>query len=315
MDQAMMDRFNLLKKEFDEVCRVEQQKLVRPAPEVLYHYTNVRGFMGILSSGELQVSNILYMNDASELKYGRDLVEKLFVKLRSDVEELPGLLSSLDLWLSSHVFAFSMSEDGNDLSQWKAYAGGLGGLAIGFGEFSNTDVEVNSSTPLKMTELLVNIVYEPCRQQSAVMALLTKALSIYRDLGKNIVQGDMRSKGGLNTSISNMLIEPIIDLILKFKHEGFRNEAEWRLLCIVHSEDANRVQYREGRMGLVPYVSVKLTPKSGVYIVPPRMPIRVVVQGPTSEPNIAEKALRGYLDRRNYKEHTEIRASTVPLRF
>jgi hypothetical protein len=58
MDQAMMDRFNLLKREFDEVCQHEQKKLVGAVPKVLYHYTNVRGFMGILSSGELQVSNI-----------------------------------------------------------------------------------------------------------------------------------------------------------------------------------------------------------------------------------------------------------------
>src|SRR5262249_27768901 len=100
MDQAMMDRFDRLKKEFDEACQHEQQKLVRSLPKVLYHYTNVRGFMGILCSGELQASNILYMNDASELEYGRRLVEKLFLDLRSDVEELPGFLSRLDLWLS-----------------------------------------------------------------------------------------------------------------------------------------------------------------------------------------------------------------------
>jgi hypothetical protein len=147
-----------------------------------------------------------------------------------------------------------------------------------------------------------------------VSALLNKALSIYREIGKDIAQ-DMMSRGSLNSRISHMLLDPLIDLILRFKHYGFRNEAEWRLLCIVPSKDAN-VQYHAGRMGLVPHISVKLTPITGVWIYKERMPLRVVVQGPTAEPHVAKEALDGYLRRRNYREpHTCIRTSTIPLRF
>jgi hypothetical protein len=112
---ALEERFAPMKKEFDQVVQAEKQKLVCPRPRVLYHYTNVLGFMGILDSEELKVSNILYMNDASELEYGKRLVEKLFGELRSDPAELPGFLSSLELCLrESHICAFSMSEKDDD---------------------------------------------------------------------------------------------------------------------------------------------------------------------------------------------------------
>jgi hypothetical protein len=35
-------------------------------PEVLYHYTDARGFLGIIESGILRATHISFMNDASE---------------------------------------------------------------------------------------------------------------------------------------------------------------------------------------------------------------------------------------------------------
>jgi hypothetical protein len=43
-------------------------------PGLLHHYTSGQGLLGILSSGEFHCTNVLYMNDASEMDYGRTLV-------------------------------------------------------------------------------------------------------------------------------------------------------------------------------------------------------------------------------------------------
>jgi hypothetical protein len=40
----------------------------------LYHYTSAAGLYGILSSGVLRASNYLYLNDTSEIEYGKTLV-------------------------------------------------------------------------------------------------------------------------------------------------------------------------------------------------------------------------------------------------
>jgi len=40
-------------------------------PESLFHYTSSAAFLNIIQSGELWFSDFKYMNDLSELKYGR----------------------------------------------------------------------------------------------------------------------------------------------------------------------------------------------------------------------------------------------------
>ena len=42
--------------------------------ETLYHYTNLKGLLGIVESRVLWASDIRYMNDASELKHTVDLI-------------------------------------------------------------------------------------------------------------------------------------------------------------------------------------------------------------------------------------------------
>jgi hypothetical protein len=46
------------------------------APLVLYHYTSVEGFYGIITSHNLWASNVYFLNDYSEIKYGCNIVAK-----------------------------------------------------------------------------------------------------------------------------------------------------------------------------------------------------------------------------------------------
>ena len=43
-------------------------------PDLLWHYTNAAGFLGICRSGKLWATNTEYLNDASELRYARHLI-------------------------------------------------------------------------------------------------------------------------------------------------------------------------------------------------------------------------------------------------
>ena len=52
-------------------------KAISSRPETLYHYTSAEGLLGIVSSNVLRASSALYMNDASELEYARDLIQKI----------------------------------------------------------------------------------------------------------------------------------------------------------------------------------------------------------------------------------------------
>jgi len=43
-------------------------------PEIVYHYTNAAGLLGILSNNEIWLGDVEFMNDAQELKYARTAV-------------------------------------------------------------------------------------------------------------------------------------------------------------------------------------------------------------------------------------------------
>jgi hypothetical protein len=117
-------------------------------PPILYHYTDAAGLIGILNpswpsemthpepgSALLRASDVRYMNDNRELRFGADLLAQ---RLREDAQANPdemgdvfGLLAdrlSAGLFApdSRHrrAFAACFCADGDLLSQWRGYGGG-----------------------------------------------------------------------------------------------------------------------------------------------------------------------------------------------
>ncbi|MGV0792114.1 DUF2971 domain-containing protein [Mycolicibacterium sp. XJ1819] len=118
-------------------------------PTTLYHYTDIFGLDGIYRRGELWATNALYLNDTSELNLGLIVVERQLLKQQLDLtrknlerfkegqEDLPGLdeLKTLHEIVNearrlSECYVVSLSENGDQLSQWRAY--GKDGYCIGF---------------------------------------------------------------------------------------------------------------------------------------------------------------------------------------
>ncbi len=55
-----------------------------PLPELLYHYTDSSGLQGILGGRSLWAIDIRYLNDETEVKYSRDLLESVAECLRPE---------------------------------------------------------------------------------------------------------------------------------------------------------------------------------------------------------------------------------------
>jgi hypothetical protein len=106
----------------------------------LYHYTAGSGLIEIIKSGELWSTRAACLNDSSEMLYPIELLRrKVRERLESSVtREIGFLLKELDARLIEPTmgtrgpFVACFSEDGDDLSQWRAYGGGEGGYAIQF---------------------------------------------------------------------------------------------------------------------------------------------------------------------------------------
>lgn len=111
----------------------------RPQQVTIYHYTDVKGALGILKSGELWFTERTHLNDTSEMTYGLGIARKLFddlaKKQNPPLPEVEGFhfsethqrrLEQFGYWV------FSGSLNDNDLGQWQRYADDGRGVCLGF---------------------------------------------------------------------------------------------------------------------------------------------------------------------------------------
>ena len=105
---------------------------------VVYHYTDPKGLIGILSESQLWATDIRFLNDSSELRYAEELQRKI---LQEIISESPDgslqkklaektLEDRLDLRGDTYVVCFCAKDD--LLTQWKAYGSSGSGFSIGF---------------------------------------------------------------------------------------------------------------------------------------------------------------------------------------
>lgn len=102
---------------------------------LIYHYTSLAGFLGIIGSKHIRASNYNYLNDSNELLHGfdklREAIKDENIKKENSHEikiiskYLESAFSTLDL------YSCSFSQKGDLLSQWRAYSDN-DGISIGF---------------------------------------------------------------------------------------------------------------------------------------------------------------------------------------
>ena len=127
------------------------RQLVRPLPETLWYYTNASTFGRILKTGEVWSTQISCLNDHSEFRYA-------LRRLRDEIKNYVGHGDEHIRFLAQHLyetleqdgadtswfFVFCMSSVADDLSQWRAYGGGEGGVAIGFNPLKLVQGEIST---------------------------------------------------------------------------------------------------------------------------------------------------------------------------
>jgi hypothetical protein len=104
--------------------------------DVLYHYTSAQGLLGIIQTREIWATNVLYLNDSSELSDAAEFLTSELGSTPSRAWDDDGLasmtLSSYSKDASVDHFVVSFCEDGNLLSQWRGYGASGTSYAIGF---------------------------------------------------------------------------------------------------------------------------------------------------------------------------------------
>jgi hypothetical protein len=279
----------------------------------LWHYTTAAGLKGIIETQQLHATQIHYLNDHQEFSGFLDTrLKKILTssvdeakskdaslgpdfdqKVKRLFEEIRRVTLGLDAFVTS--FCSTDTENGTDglLSQWRGY-GKDGGYAVVF-ESKSIEKMINDELE-KFLYYFIDLgnvdYYEASDSQSLhsetqeleakVRGMLDKVLLTIRD-----------------AQLENRIVDPIIadayealvDLCVRHKHYGFREEKEVRITALrfreanVNSARDNNdsrplktVGFRDKNGILVPYIALFGKGGNGNLEIP--LPIIKIIVGP-----------------------------------
>ncbi|HKF82105.1 MAG TPA: DUF2971 domain-containing protein [Solirubrobacterales bacterium] len=319
-------------------------------PRRLYHYTSLRGLMGICSSTEIWASDVRFVNDASELTYASELIGTEVAAAINDSKRIaqhvhlhPDIANPFQV---VRPFIACFCEEADLLSQWRGYGARESAYSLGF----DLDQIANFGASPRNT-VVQKVVYDPEQQRGAVRL----AMQIWIATAETILdEGQLEPSDLFPYPAIGALQDALIEHHLCFKNPAFAEEKEWRLIKIVDLneelgliDDQRRkarwletkrqveefnpegapfeipslpargaegleICFRRSAATLVPYVRVPLQDAAGVFT--GLLPLWEVIQGPCPDPALSLESLELYLRSVGYGVHTEIQTSQVPLR-
>ncbi|NYJ18495.1 hypothetical protein [Glaciibacter psychrotolerans] len=307
-------------------------------PESLaWHYTSSSGLRGIIETNSLRATSAAFMNDANELKTGVGALKKAYERLKSTLaDDERGLVERGGLLRESAVFdsfLVSASLDGDLLTLWRYYGNDSVAYSVGF----DRDVPLQAREQVggdqhpspppgyhdrewEMIEGQRSFT-EPDPDYVGVFGGNWRPVTyVHRDGSEAHAEyirkyiGRRQYNDGLNRFFFDVGAFADSPINLE-KDNGFSDEREIRIIVDVNPA-WKFVKFRENQYGLVPYI--ELASGSSVEAFVPigpqlRLPIRHIMVGPTSTPEIAKRALRLFLDNNGYGDVT-IGSSEIPFR-
>ena len=292
----------------------------RKAPDVVYHYTTAAGLQGIIDSASLWATDLAYLNDSTEMRYGLEIFQTELLKHISHFRASDVLVSQMfdeaHLFERLRVFVNCFCEDGDLLSQWRGYSG-AGGYCVGL------DAKATGARLVKngfSGRLLVNVLYGPeaasmtTKIWSRIMAegmepLLKQMIEVADRSSYGPSDDDVELVAKAMYEIGSPEVSRALILCSFLKHPAFEEEKEWRIIAPMQmlKLDPNTIQFRQGYLGLIPYIKINLGDGDG------RLPIREVKVGPGSDQALRIQAVKLLLHTKGYS-NVSVTASEAPFR-
>lgn len=194
--------------------------------QILYHYTDSFALLEILTKGEIWATHIGQMNDRSEGRYVREIAKNILEDLAkqslhsdervalSEIAELVG-----DTRFLQRRYVFSLCEDGDSLSLWRAYASN-GGYSIGISLEKIMKFCSENGWDLKQC------VYDEHMQREEITNRIN-----------SVIEGKGALAGLIYESVASEIDSEIRELEAYYKHPSFFEEREWRVIYSPNSDN------------------------------------------------------------------------------
>ena len=298
--------------------RLAAPRTPEPYP-LLTHYTSTSGLQGIIQSASVWATAYEYLNDTTEGTYGIELLGEAVVGLKGTpyfysmeqnrfLEKLRTAIEAQRAQLSEergrgrgallHTCVACFTAEPDQLSQWRGYASGIGGISI---QLPNSSVSALAELP---DWRLVKCDYDGRIDPLVIVSLVQKVCSFWEE------NDDPSLEDTILEACAVLLIDATSDYLVQFKHPKFSEEAEWRLVS-ARPRSYDDLDYRPEASRLVPYAPVPLAlPPTGR----PESEAGSlhVTCGPNPQPMATRKAVQGYLWK--HKIAAAVTSSQIPFR-
>lgn len=279
-----------------------QQSDVQPEPELLYHYTDQKGLLGIIENKCLWATHSQFLNDLSEYRiaFGA-LLKKIRTERTDDWAVLQSRFLRARQMKGIFVSSFSDEKKGDSLAMWRGYSAATGGYSIGFDRLVLNDIAKEHFTSDKKCWVeLGKCSYDDPEESSLAERLERIVESAWKESLEKI------SASASNDLLKNAIrslpvnIMEYVKLAAFAKHKAFEEEKEWRIVIIVEEGPRSKlIIFRQGKSMVVPYMEFSWK-DSGL-----PNPIRRVVVGPTPNKDEAVRAVEMLLERNGISLRSE----------
>lgn len=293
MENAEYESKISIMNQWSDTVRTELSNLISDnPPQIIYHYTDVNGLIGLITSGCIWATHVSRLNDSSEYLHGIQLVTE-FVQNNIPDSSRPLIEKALAKLQSVDTYVASYSTKHDLLSQWRNYTGSRVGYSLGFATVEMAALD-DKMPPLEQ------VIYKEDTAKSILTRLLHKVDEFLNVNGHVFGEVEVFYLLGMVQATLN-----IIACIIK--HHKFEEESEFRQF---YQPGATSLElephFRQGCFGLTAYVKICFHEEN-------RLPLRTVTIGPCQDFETEANSLKALLSRYGYNK-IEIRKSEIPLR-
>ena len=251
-----------------------------------------------MSTQQLWATRVDFLNDALEFWYGVDLFVTALSGYntsgckRETKRFIDGLCDPGRLVIASFLmqtvsaFVTCFCEDGDLLSQWRAYAGrdSAGGYALGFEPPGDVHAWPQAA-PGSHGLALRRVLYEDTDQKDECLSLVSRLVPF---LDSNPTDLEIQK------SFSDSLVDGLIEVATWCKHPAFREEKEWRITYIRSDDmDPLPLHHRSSNGLVVPFVRIDVPRAVGAHH--KALPITKIRCGPSPDPERKQEGARSLL--------------------
>ncbi|GLS22799.1 hypothetical protein GCM10007874_58190 [Labrys miyagiensis] len=311
---------NIYKELFSDISDEDEFANAKP---LLAHYTSLSTLENILKNNEIWLSNPLFMNDLEEVRFGINnglsaVFESSSLKDALSSEERQNIFNHAfshyykvfddDGVMDTYILSLSLHKQGDNdgvLSMWRAYASNGNGAAI---VFDTSKLQKDDGSPI----LIAPVKYASRQERLNWLDQLCNRTAAYL---KSITVSDDQLY-----LAAYAIFERIKLFALFTKHDGFKEENEWRVAYVPERDTDKKftpmLHYFNGPRGVEPKLKLRFgQPEGSPLAFNLNDIISNIILGPSTSSVLAGKSVERML--RAIGQQVLIPrlvASTIPLR-